>query len=107
MAFHHLRRIGAVAGGVIMVAGILLLLRVSDFWLFWPLIPVVLGLASLTQSLTPSTLIWGGLAAAVGALFFLDNLNLVPVDFSYVWPMLVVAFGITMLWKAQDASRSS
>jgi hypothetical protein len=34
-------------------------------------------------------------------------LNLVPVDFSYVWPMLVVAFDITMLWKAQDASRSS
>jgi len=93
----------AIAAGIVIIAGVLLLLKVSELWAFWPLIPIVLGLAYMTQSLTPSSLIWGGLAAAIGALFFLDNLNLVPVDFNYVWPMLIVAYGITMLWKAQDA----
>jgi hypothetical protein len=99
-------RTGLSIGAIVILSGILLLLKVSDLWAFWPVIPIVLGLAYIARTLTPSTIVWGGLAAAVGTLFFLDNLNLVPVDFTYVWPMLIVACGITMLWKAQDASRS-
>jgi len=99
-------RTGVIAGAISVLGGILMLLRVSDLWAFWPLIPIVLGLTYIARTLTPSTIVWGGLAAAVGTLFFLDNLSLVPVDFTYVWPMLIVACGITMLWKAQDASRS-
>ena len=105
----RLAALGTTAGGVIVVTGVLLLLNnlhivpVRELWTFWPLIPVVLGLAHVADSRTPSSLVWGGLAAAIGALVFLDNLQLLTIDFSSVWPMIVVAFGITMFWKAQDA----
>ncbi len=113
MVFDRFATLASVAGGTIVVSGVLLLLNnlhvvtIGDLRTFWPLIPVVLGLAHIADSHTPFSLVWGGLAAAIGALFFLDNLDLVTLDFSYVWPMIVVAFGITMFWKAQDARRSN
>jgi len=113
MVFDRFAAQATVAGGTIAVTGVLLLLNnlhivsVRELWTFWPLIPVVLGLAHIADSHSPFSLVWGGLAAAIGALLFLDNINLVTVDFSYIWPMIVVAFGITMFWKAQDARRSS
>jgi uncharacterized membrane protein len=119
MGFDQLRqkyRLGvlpASAGATLIAAGVLLLLNnlhaIPDggLFTFWPLIATVGGLAYIADSLTPTSLIWGGLAAALGALLFLDNLNLIAVDFGYVWPMIVVAFGITVTWKAQDSHRSS
>jgi Domain of unknown function (DUF5668) len=119
MVFDHLGRgyrlavLGAIAGGTIIVAGVLLALNslhvipAGELWTFWPLIAVVLGLTHIADSRTPNSLMWGGLAAAIGALLFLENLNLVKLDFSYVWPMLVVALGITTVWKAQDSRKSS
>ncbi|HME08283.1 MAG TPA: DUF5668 domain-containing protein [Bryobacteraceae bacterium] len=113
MVLDRFATLATVAGGTIVVSGLLLMLNnlhvvaMSELWTFWPLVPVVLGLAHIADSHTPFSLVWGGLAAAIGALLFLDKLDLVTLDFNYVWPMIVVAFGITMFWKAQDARRSS
>jgi predicted membrane protein len=102
---------GVVGGAVVVVVGLLLLLnnmhiiRVRDFWDFWPLILVVFGLARIVESRTPASLVWGGLVASAGGVLFLENLNLVTLDFSFIWPLVLIAFGLTLLWKALDRQR--
>jgi len=102
---------GVVGGGIIVVVGLLLLLnnmhiiRVRELWDFWPLILVVFGLARIVESRSPGSLIWGGVLASIGALLFLDNLNLFSFDFNFVWPVLLIGFGLTMLWRALERQR--
>ncbi|HME08830.1 MAG TPA: DUF5668 domain-containing protein [Bryobacteraceae bacterium] len=102
---------GVVGGGIIVVVGLLLLLnnmhiiRVRDLWDFWPLILVVFGLARIVESCSPASYIWGGIVAAVGALLFLDNLDLVHFSFDFVWPVVLICFGLLMLSKAMVRQR--
>ena len=102
---------GVVGGGIIVVVGLLLLLnnlhiiRVRDLWDFWPLILVVFGLARIVESCNPAGRIWGGVLASIGALLFLDNLNMFSLNFNFVWPLILIAFGLTMLSKALERQR--
>lgn len=98
---------GVVVGGVIVAIGAVLLLdnmgiiRAHDFWRFWPLGLVALGLARMTEG-RPATLIWGGFIAVVGVLIFLDTLDIILFNFSLIWPLAIILFGVSMLWKAID-----
>jgi predicted membrane protein len=102
---------GVVGGAIVVVVGLLLLLnnmhiiRVRDVWDFWPLILVVFGLARIVESRCPSSLVFGGLVASVGGVLFLENLNLITLNFNFIWPLCLIGFGITMLWKALDRQR--
>ena len=107
--WHHRSGSGGIfIGGLIVAIGLLLLLdnmhviHMRDVWHYWPLILVVFGLSRIVECHTPSSLIWGGLVALVGALLFLDNLNILMIDFSFIWPLILIAFGLSLLWRAVD-----
>lgn len=102
---------GVILGGIVVAIGLLLLLgnmhiiRIRDLWEYWPLILVAFGIARIVESRTPSSTVSGGLVAIVGALLFLDSLNLFVFDFRVLWPVVVIAFGVSMLWRAVDRNR--
>jgi predicted membrane protein len=107
---HHSAASGIIFGGLIVAIGLFLLLdnlhiiRARDVWQFWPLILVAFGLARIVESRSPARLLWGGLIAGVGALLFLDNLDLLPpfLDFNVIWPVVLIAFGGSMLFRAVE-----
>ena len=48
---------------------------------------------------------WGGLIALIGVLFLLDTLDIIAVDSRIIWPLVVIGFGVTLLWRALDRQR--
>src|SRR5712692_3126830 len=103
---------GILIGGIIIAIGLLLLLdnlhivRIHDVWRFWPLILVVYGVSRVLESHRPPGYIWGGAIALIGALLLLDNLDIVPFEVTLIWPVVFIAFGVSMLWRAIERKRS-
>lgn len=98
-----------IAGGaIIAVVGLLLLLqnlgfvRVHDLWVYWPAILIVLGVARLADAHGSGGMVFGGALAGIGALLLLGNLDILRVDFNLIWPLILVAFGLSMLWRALE-----
>lgn len=102
---------GLVVGGIIVVVGLMLLLdnmgilRAHDMWRYWPLALVAVGLSRILESHRPAALVWGGMLAAVGVLLFLDNLGILLFDFHMLWPLIIIAFGVSMFVRAMDRGR--
>lgn len=102
---------GVVLGATIIAVGVLLLLDNLDIipavnlWNYWPVILIALGLARLTNTSSPSSLIWGGAMTAAGALLLLNNLDLLRFPVHLFWPLMVIAFGASMLFRAAEAHR--
>lgn len=102
---------GIFFGVVVVAIGCLLLLdnlgifRFRDIWQYWPVLLIVWGLSHVIDSRTPSGWIWGGMIALIGALFLLDNLDIFVFNFAVVWPVLLIAFGVSVLVGAYERNR--
>ena len=105
---------GILLGGIIAVIGLLLLLdnmdiiRFHDVWQFWPVLLVVFGLIRIIEHPSPAGYIWGGTLTVIGILLLLANLHILYFDFdigSMIWPFLLIAFGLSMLWKSIERTR--
>jgi predicted membrane protein len=102
---------GLVLGAIIVLVGLLLLLSnmgvfyIHDVWRYWPLALVVLGVSRIAERRTPTAMAWGGMIALIGMLLFLDSLDIIVVDARIIWPLVIIAFGLTMLWRALDRQR--
>lgn len=102
---------GVVAGAVIVVVGLVLLLdnmgvlRAEHLWRYWPVILIAVGLGRILESHRPAALAWGGMLCLVGGGFLLDNLGLISFSFNMIWPLLVIAFGISMLLRSAERTR--
>ena len=66
---------------------------------FWPVVFIGIGLASVTQP-GRSSHVGGYIWIAVGSWLLLDELNLIRFSFSDFWPLLLVALGATIIWRA-------
>lgn len=108
---HNRGASGVILGAAIIAVGVLLLLdnlgiiQAQNLWDYWPVVLIVLGLARLTNSASASSLVWGGAITAAGALLLLNNLHLFPFSFHMLWPLLIIAFGASMLIRAAEAHR--
>ena len=110
---HHSPASGIIFGGLIIAIGLFLLLdnlkiiHARDIWQFWPLILVAFGLARIVESRSPARLVWGGLVAGAGVFLFLDNLDLLPpfLDFSIIWPVILIGVGGSLLLRAVERKK--
>ncbi|HUA19024.1 MAG TPA: DUF5668 domain-containing protein [Bryobacteraceae bacterium] len=100
---------GGIFGGAIVVAvGLLLLLdnlgivRFRDVWQYWPVLLIVWGVSHVLSSQTPSGYAWGGIVALIGALFLLNNLDIIFFNFHILWPLIIVGVGVVMLVHALE-----
>jgi len=103
---------GILFGAIVVAIGCLLLLdnlgifRFRDIWQYWPVLLIAWGLAQLIDSRTPAGWVWGGMITLVGAFFLLDTLGILVFNFAVVWPLLLIAFGVTVLVRALERSRT-
>lgn len=99
-----------VVAVIIIAVGLVLLLDrlgIVDAWVlfrFWPMLLIAAGLSHL---LRPGGCgkVGGTLMVVVGALFQLSTLDLIRLDWSAAWPLLVIALGGALLWRAISAPR--
>ncbi len=109
--YRHSGGSGIVIGGIIVLVGLALLLdnmgivQFHDLWRYWPVFLIVYGVSRILSCRAVSSLIWGGAIALIGAFLLLDNLDIIAFNFSYIWPLLIIAFGLSLLVRALDRRR--
>jgi len=109
--YRHSGGSGIVIGAIIVLVGLGLLLdnmgivQFHDLWRYWPVFLIVYGVSRILSCQALSSLVWGGAVALIGAFLLLDKLDIVQFNFDYVWPLLIIAFGLVMLVKALDRKR--
>ncbi|MBZ5607435.1 MAG: cell wall-active antibiotics response protein [Acidobacteriia bacterium] len=108
---YHSSASGMLIGGVIVTLGLVLLLdnmgivRFNDVWRYWPVLLIIWGISRVLDAQTMSGYIWGGAIALVGAFILLDNLDIIVFNFDLIWPLVIIAFGLSMLLRAVDRKR--
>jgi predicted membrane protein len=99
---------GIVWGGAICIVGIMLLLdrmglvSADHLWRFWPMLMIVAGAINLTQ---PGKRQWGAFLVVLGALFQLSSLNILHLQWSELWPVMIIAAGAMMIWNSIETRR--
>jgi predicted membrane protein len=99
---------GAIFGGIVCLVGVLLLLdhlgfiSVDHLWRFWPVIPMAIGAAHLTE---PGRRQWGAIVLLVGTLFLLDSLGILHFHWSELWPLVIIGVGGVMIWNSIAGQR--
>lgn len=102
---------GIVFGAIIVAIGCLLLLdnfgiiRFHDIWQYWPVLLILWGASHLINSRRPAGWIWGGMIALIGAFLLLDTLDIIVFNFSLIWPLVLIAFGVTVLIGALERNQ--
>lgn len=91
-----------LSGVALVVIGVLLLLSqmgiIHNWFNFWAAVFFVAGMLNVVQP--GRTRAWGGLLIAVGVLLELNQLGILDIHLQTYWPVLVIAAGLGMLWRA-------
>lgn len=92
---------GLLWGGFLIVLGIIILLEhlgivpPIEFYRFWPLILVLIGLTHLLRRGQRAT---GMMWIAIGTVFQLQQLGIAHVSWGDIWPVVLIVAGIIMIW---------
>jgi len=65
-----------------------------DVWDFWPLILVLMGISRLVRSMRAAGRVFGLLLLAAGTLAQLHILGVIALEWSLVWPLLIILLGV-------------
>jgi predicted membrane protein len=94
---------GSLFALMLIIAGALLfldnlgILPIHDIRAYWPIFIVMFGVHILDSRRGPVGRIWGLAVMAWGILLILGNLQILHVTGSIFWPVMLIAFGISML----------
>jgi predicted membrane protein len=94
---------GSLFALMLIVAGALLfldnlgILPVRDIRAYWPIFIVVWGVSILDRWRNPMAIIWALALIAWGILLILGNLQILHVHGGVGWPVMLIAFGASML----------
>jgi len=95
-----------IAVGVLMTLDNLQIIDASEYLRFWPGALIVLGLVKIWHSRESSGGAFGGFVfVVVGSWLLLEQTTLVRISFWDMWPALLVAFGVFLVWKGMTAPR--
>jgi len=76
--------------------------RVLDWW---PTVLIAFGLAKLFGLGTRRNVVWGGTFAVAGLWLLAGNLDLIRAHLFSLWPLMLIAIGITIIMRASTAPR--
>jgi predicted membrane protein len=100
----------AVIGFLLLLFGLAVLLenldmlRAHDILKYWPLILVVFGLIKMSEAGPVGGRIFGLVLVIVGGLILLDNLDIMYFHLWDLWPLIIVAIGVSMIWRVYGRS---
>ncbi len=96
---------------ILIAAGVLLLLDnfhiwdVGPIWRLWPLIIVAIGLDRLVRARTPAQRLNATWWLILGAWLFISFNKVFGLSFRETWPMLLIAWGIGLIWRSSVRRR--
>ena len=107
MSFTNLPRGRLVAFLLIVVGALLFLdnlgfLPMGDIRAYWPLWLVVWGALIMDNAKSPVSFVWASALIFTGIVLILGNLGILHVDGGIFWPIMLIAFGITLLIRPSD-----
>lgn len=95
---------GLIPGLIVIGVGVLFLLDnfhllyVRDWWQYWPVALIAVGLVKLVDSTFTGGRIVGGVLIGLGGLFLARNFGLLSVALEDFWPLFLIGAGLVMLW---------
>jgi predicted membrane protein len=95
-----------VLGLVVIAIGVLFTLDrlgyvdAGEFWEYWPVLLILLGIGRVLQPRGTHGRGFGLVLILFGVWFLLSNLDVIHYTFGDVWPILLVVLGVTMVWRA-------
>lgn len=103
---------GLVIGLIFIAIGSILLLDrfgvlyASDILRYWPVILILLGLCNLFNRECTGSRVGGAILIVLGAILLADRIGYWHVHFRDLWPLLLIAVGTVLLWKAIEGHRA-
>jgi predicted membrane protein len=98
-----------LSGGALIGFGVLLLLSqmgiIHDWFNFWATVFIFVGFINIFQSQRSRP--WGILLMAAGVLIELRQLGYLQVRVETYWPVLIIAAGSVMVWRALQPVEAS
>jgi predicted membrane protein len=95
-----------IAVGVLMTLDNLQVVDAERYLRFWPGALIVLGVVKIWHSREGMGGSFGGfLFVVIGAWLLLEQTTLVRVSFWEMWPALLVAFGVFLVWQGLSVPR--
>jgi len=85
--------------GLIFLLGNLHIIYFQDWWRYWPVALIVLGLVKLVDSEHGGGRVAGGVLFGVGAIFLAQNLGILNVGWEELWPLILIGIGLLLLFE--------
>jgi predicted membrane protein len=98
----HRDRGGLVPGLVLILVGVVFLLdhlgyiRAEEFWKFWPMLLVVVGVVKLFSR---QNRVGGVILILIGAFLQLHKLGYTRLTLWDIWPVILIAAGVTLIFN--------
>jgi len=89
-----------IAVGVLFTLDRLGYVNAGEFWEYWPVLLIALGIGRVLQPRGTQGRGFGLILIVMGTWFLLSNLDVIHYSFGDVWPILLVVLGIMMVWRA-------
>ena len=91
--------LGVLTMGILLTLDNLDIMNVEHLFDYWPVLLIMLGLAHIIQPGRDRRLGAGLLWLVIGSLLLLNSLDLWAFNVWDLWPLLLVLFGVQMLWR--------
>jgi len=83
--------------GGLFLLGNLHIVHAAEWFAYWPVILIAVGLVQLVDANHPASRTVGAVLMGVGGLFLADNLGYLSFDVGDLWPLILIAIGVVML----------
>jgi predicted membrane protein len=100
-----------IIGLLILGLGVLYMLQsfgvlyARDITTYWPALIVIYGVSRIIQGDTAPQKVWGAFWAFVGTIWVLDKMDIIYFDFIDLWPLILVALGVSLIWGTSHRLR--
>jgi predicted membrane protein len=85
--------------GTLFLLGNVHILPSMNWFDFWPVILIVIGLMKLLEAPRKGGYVGGAVLLGLGVVFLTDNLHLLPFSVWDLWPVLLIAIGAGLLFE--------
>ena len=98
--------LGIICVGILFLLGNMDIIDAGDYFHYWPVLLIFIGIAHIFQCERGSSRIWGIILIFVGSAMLLRRLHFIDFNLWSYWPLLLVAVGVMMIYRASARHRS-